>query len=507
MKTEVLQALVLWRKEAARKEGIRELYRIFSNATLEELARKEPQDEYELLTIKGIGEKKCERYGKEILSLIRNAAHEDESAHFNSSLPPENFSEKTESVGEFLDRLNLSLSSRGGRVRGEVTSFQWRNTCVYFSLKDSHNEAVLSCFMWAKDLMLFGVELHEGMDVVVNGFPPVYKPSGKMNFNVSDIELVGEGALKASYEALKKKLEIEGMFDVEQKKKIPEFPQRIGIITSLQGAVIHDFLNNISRHEFHFLCADTRVEGQLAVRDLLHSLRQFRKKPLDVLVIMRGGGSMESLQAFNNEALVREIRTLPFPVIAAIGHHQDVPLLSLVADKAVSTPTAAAHILGEGWEKAKSRLEDMHHAVYSQFIAVLRKENLILDRHQRVIEISVSAIVEQLSLSRQAFSKCTFLLDSRIREIGKNIYTQKKNILSFFYLCIKNNAENIHRIEKSLFFHSPERMLQLGYCLVRKKKGIIRSVRNVSKDEELEITLSDGKIISQVTCTKYEGKQ
>jgi exodeoxyribonuclease VII large subunit len=183
------------------------------------------------------------------------------------------------------------------------------------------------------------------MEVIVEGTPSIYIPNGRFNFGVNTIELVGEGALKMAYDKLKKKLDSEGLFDIERKKLIPELPERIGLITSETGAVIHDFLTNIGKYGFKIKFFNSRVEGQLAIKDLLSAIEYFEDKDIDVLVIIRGGGSLESLQAFNNEVLIRKIADFEKPVICGIGHDKDVPLCALVADLLVSTPTAVTTVL------------------------------------------------------------------------------------------------------------------------------------------------------------------
>jgi len=183
------------------------------------------------------------------------------------------------------------------------------------------------------------------MEVIVEGMPNIYVPNGRFNFSVNTIELVGEGALKLAYDKLKKKLTAEGLLAVERKKTIPELPEKIGLITSETGAVIHDFLTNIGKYGFKIKFFNSRVEGQLAIKDLLKAIEYFKNQDIDVLVIIRGGGSFESLQAFNNEVLVRKIAEFEKPVICGIGHDKDIPLSALAADLLVSTPTAVTTVL------------------------------------------------------------------------------------------------------------------------------------------------------------------
>jgi len=344
---DLLEKLKSWRAAVAKKEGV-ELYRVLPNKTIEAIAELEPKTKNDLLSIKGIKEKKFEKYGAEILSLVSNGQETEEiMLETNSSGEI-----KIYTVSRYLDVLNFQLKQIPARVKGEISSLDIRNNYLFFSIKDAKNESVLVCFMWKKRYDLCGIAIEEGMEIIVEGFPEVYKPSGKFSFKTATVELVGEGVLKKAYDALKKQLEKEGLFLPERKKRIPEFPRNIGLITSETGAVIHDFLNNLGKHGYHIQFVDSRVEGQIAVRSLISALDYFENKDVDVVVIIRGGGSLESLQAFNNEVLVRRVADFKVPVICGIGHDKDVPLASLAADKLVSTPTAATNILDETWDKA-----------------------------------------------------------------------------------------------------------------------------------------------------------
>jgi len=195
---------------------------------------------------------------------------------------------------------------------------------VYFSLKDEKDGALINCIIWKSRYAVYGVELKEGVKIIASGYPEIYAPSGRISFIAETIELAGEGALKKAYEKLKKKLAAEGLFEEERKRPLPKYPEKIGVVTSRQGAVLADFLNNLGKFGFKIKMIDSRVEGQLAVADLLLSIKSFQKQDIDALVIIRGGGSLESHLAFNNEMLVRAIADFPVPVIAGIGHHTRV---------------------------------------------------------------------------------------------------------------------------------------------------------------------------------------
>jgi len=291
MDNELLQKLKDWRRDIAQKESVASFH-IFHNITLETIASLKPKTKEELMSIKGIKERKFEKYGANVLALINGNLKSDESNVQNK----ERKDEKPYTISGYLNFLNTEFRRYGARVQGEVNSLDIRDNYLFLSLKDKDDKSILSCFMWKNNYELCGISLEIGMEIIVDGFPEIYPLTGRFNFRVSTIELVGEGALKKAYDKLRQKLEKEGLFSTERKKPIPEFPQRIGLITSETGAVIHDFLNNLGKHGYHTQFVNSKVEGQAAVHDLLSAINYFDDKNIDVLVIIRGGGSMESLQ-------------------------------------------------------------------------------------------------------------------------------------------------------------------------------------------------------------------
>ena len=260
----------------ARQENV-PAFRVFVDKTLEGIAALRPKNKDELLTIKGMGERKFERYGREILEMIGGNDGPITGLFCDASRNGEtgNDKKKPYTVSGYLDLLNRELRKREARVQGEISSLDIRDNYLFFSLKDKDDESLLSCFMWMNNYKLCGVSFEEGLEIVVEGFPEVYKPNGRLSFRVSSAELVGEGALKRAYEQLKKKLEDEGLFLPERKKPIPEFVQRIGLITSETGAVIHDFLNNLGQYGYQIKFFSSRVEGQAAIKDLLSAIEYF----------------------------------------------------------------------------------------------------------------------------------------------------------------------------------------------------------------------------------------
>lgn len=381
------------------------------------------------------------------------------------------------SVSRFIDRLNEQLQSEPARVVGEVAQVQHAASGhIYFVLKDKTGTALINCALWKSRASIFGATIKDGTEIIVTGQANIYAANGRLSLIAEAVELVGEGALKAQYEALKKKLQEEGLFASERKKTLPKYPRTIGIITSTAGAVIHDFCNNLGKHGVKVYIMDARVEGAAAVPDLLAAIKTFKNKQLDALVIIRGGGSFESLAAFDNEALVRAIGDLPFPVIAGIGHHQDQPLLCYAADLAVSTPTAAAVALNQSWDEAQYLLQNSQHKIVSGLQTTITESRLILANANQAVQAYFDQIIGR-------YQRAVEKIRRAITNFGSQVILQREKIKNYQTIINQND---------------PHRQLRLGYSLVRKNDTIIRSIKNVQVGETLTITVIDGSINTQV---------
>jgi exodeoxyribonuclease VII large subunit len=364
--------------------------------------------------------------------------------------------DKLFSVSDYLEIINRGLRVFESKILGEVSQVSFGPTGhVYFTLKDEKKESLIKCVIWKYKYEICGLKIEEGIKIIASGYPEIYAPWGRFSFKAETIEHAGEGTLKKEYDRLKKKLEEEGLFADSIKRPIPEYPQKIGVITSKQGAVIADFLNNLGKFGFKIKMMDSRVEGQAAALDLVEAVKAFRKEEIEVLVIMRGGGSLESMLGFNNEALVREIRSFPVPVIAAIGHHKDAPLAALAADFSTSTPSIAATVLSESWEQASS---------------ALLKEAVVFEMFKNVLQNSQNYLKECL-----------------------------KNSLSGFTSLVSTTKEQLNYSEKIIHLRNPETQLKLGYSLARTTNGkLIKKIENAKVGETMEVQVSDGKIFSKI---------
>jgi exodeoxyribonuclease VII large subunit len=368
--------------------------------------------------------------------------------------------EKVFTVSEFIEVLNTFFKKEKVRMVGEISELKRAPSGhVYFSVKDKEAPGSLSCIIWSRNYDMCGIVLEVGMEVVMSGYPNIYPNSGKLSFVADTVELVGEGALKKAYEALKKKLDEEGVFAPARKRQIPEFVHKIGVITSREGAVIHDFVNNLGKFGFEVNLVDARVEGQQAVRSLLDAVHTLAKRDIEVLVIIRGGGSLESLQAFNNETLIREIVGFKVPVIAGIGHDQDVPLLALAADYMTSTPTAAAHLVSRSWEEAYARIREFAN---------------LLDR----IPLEIEKVRDKLERSWV-------------------------NISSSFENALRDDLQKVELAERTVRANDPERQLRLGYAIARNGGKVVSSVSKLKTGEKVEVQVSDGSFISEVNTIQH----
>ena len=427
------------------------------------------------------------------------------------------------SINEYLDTVNKELSNYESRIIGEVMEIQMYPTYLFFKIKDKEEgkPAVLTCIMWKSDYNLNGLDLKVGLEIIVSGKSSIYKPSGRFSLNVKTIELVGEGALKIAYDKLKVKLQKEGLFDEEKKRPIPLYPNKIGLITSKSGAVIADFSTNIGKFGYKISFIDSRVEGQLATEELLNSIRTFRDRDIDVLVIIRGGGSMESFLPFNNEILVREVATFPVPVLAGIGHEKDVSLLALAADIMVSTPTAVANALNESWERAESIVSLSEQSIFVKFKDSLQIDKDFIRDSLDVMKNKFQKIFSDFSLAQESLKIGVKTIKDQIIDIDRRIQGALVPVLrkiNYSIANVRNNLSNditrgvfrkfgdsknkvdelLVSYQKQITNNDPKRQLKLGYSIVMRNGKILKTSSDLQEGDIVNVGLNEGSFDSEV---------
>ncbi len=513
----LLNELRNWRNNQARIEGV-EQYRVLSNATLEAIVGALPTNREEMLQVKGIKEAKYGKYGTTLLRMIKEQAGSDTEGVSRPPVKESKFESQEEinqelfqdstienqdstlTVSTFLDGLNIELSGMAARVQGEVSSVDVRERVVYFTIKDSEDESMLSCLIFRNQYTLSGVELAIGDEIIVEGAPDIYKPSGRLSFRAGLIELCGEGALKKAYDALKLKLEQEGVFAPEKKRALPLFPTRIALITSEQGAAIGDFTMNLGPQGFHVGFYPTSVEGKRAVIEILEALRYFDQHAddYDLLVMIRGGGSLESLQAFNNEALVRAVATCRIPTLLGVGHEKDVTLAALAADLMVSTPTATARTLREPWDEARGLLRH-----FEQHLPVLMERELSVVRTtlgtagESLLE-RLGAFLEYATTLRQALTERLLSLRVTLEQKISDMTQAKKELHQYFLASLERTTKELTYAEELLRQYDPTRVLKLGYSLVKSGQRIVKDVGGLKEGDILNVQLSKGSIGARI---------
>ncbi len=365
-------------------------------------------------------------------------------------------------------------------VRGEISNFtNHRSGHLYFSLKDS--EGQIRAVMFRSRAMSLKFMPESGMKVIVHGSVAVYPRDGSYQIYVNSMQPDGIGALYLAYEQLKAKLEAEGLFDIEHKRPIPMFPRRIGVITSPTGAAVRDIINVTGRRYpgADLFLYPALVQGDGAEQSLIKALDYLDKSRLcDVIIIGRGGGSIEDLWAFNSEALARRIYEAEVPVISAVGHETDFTICDFVADMRAPTPSAAAELAVPDKKELLMRLDTLNERLYNALVSRTQKARERLDvlKERADAGVVLSNIDRRRDLTLAYYDRARLYTDSIVSKLKETFATS----------VAKVNALN------------PLSVLSRGYSLAESEQGVIKSVKDVKTDEEIRIILSDGRILARV---------
>lgn len=415
-----------------------------------------------------------------------------------------------------------------GRVylTGEISNFRLRPTHQYFSLKDEN--AIISATMFQSAFKKIQFRPEEGMKVLVIGKVSVFEKSGQYQINIEHMEPDGVGALYLAYEQLKKKLEAEGLFSLP-KKPIPQFPKKIAILTSESGAVIQDIQTTVARRFpiVQLVLYPTVVQGVHAVNSILKNLDLVEQEDYDVVIIGRGGGSIEDLWAFNEEPVVRRVAELSIPVISSVGHETDTTLIDFVSDMRAATPTAAAEIATPVLMEIHQQLRNLQTRLEQ---ALSRQLQIKRERMQALANASIFQNPERIY---QVYQQRVDQLEMRLQQMMQQSVQHKRQQLvkhqhrlelgspsrrvqtekqALQYLAkrleqaqgqlLKDKKQQFQRAIQQLDLLSPLKIMNRGYGILQQEETIIKSVDQLEVEQELTIQLVDGTVCSKVTSVE-----
>lgn len=509
----MLEILKQKRREIAQREG-KELFKIFHNSVLEATATVRPKNKEELAEIKGWGKKKIEKYGDEIIIAI-NGRKEEKITE-----------DKILSVHELLSYVNSLLSSVGTvKVRGEIieVSSHPEGYYCFFRIKDSQTEEhSVSCYVGRLKYENFRHLVEVGMEVVLEATPSLYKNGGFRLF-VERVEPYGEGALKKAFEALKKKLEAKGYFDPARKRPLPEFIQKIGLITSESGAAIRDFRKNLGEYGFEIYFMDVRVEGDYAEQSIVSAIKWFNKNlpELDVLVLIRGGGGLEELKAFNSEGIAEAIVLSRLPIMTGIGHERDETIADYCADRNFSTPSLVAAFIKTQREQLIERVEvcsgnlislidnlfneekdyisAKSEELKSAFYNVLGRYKLLLSKVAEQMHNGLNRIFKEFKVLEQNFLRLIYDYESTVKNQLHGIDIVIHKCLNLLGRKFDLGKSRLKTAEATLLSLNPEAILRRGYSIAyRADKHVLREAKDTKVGESVSVKLYKGKISSRV---------
>ncbi len=383
------------------------------------------------------------------------------------------------SVSALTNRIRSVLESDfvGIDVQGEISNFKHHSSGHrYFTLKD--DKAQIKCVMWRGKFLSF--QPRDGMQVIAKGSLTVYPPQGNYQLDCSDLRPFGEGDLYLAYEALKAKLMAEGYFDANRKKALPKLPFSIGISTSPTGAAVQDMLSTLKRRlpftTVYF--RPTLVQGEGSAEDIVRAIKDLEKTPAEIIIIGRGGGSIEDLWSYNTEMVAKAIFDCSKPIISAVGHETDFTIADFVADYRAPTPSAAAEHATPDRAELLDQLTHYYQRLFQKINSQLKSYQMHLLHLQKRLKHPSEKITQQAQ---------------QLDQLEKNLYRIMK-----FYLQHKH--EKIAHYAQTLDSLSPLKVLQRGFSITKNKvtNKIILHRDDVSVGEHIITRLIDGEIESQV---------
>lgn len=373
-------------------------------------------------------------------------------------------------------RRTLEESFEQVSVIGEISNFKSHiSGHWYFSLKDS--DAVINCTMWKGFNQYVFFTPQDGMKIIVNGKLTVYPPRGSYQLDIRSMKPAGLGELQEAFEKLKKKLETEGLFDEKFKKPIPSFPEKIGVVTAIDGAAFRDLVS-VAERRFplaEIVIAPARVQGSGAADSIVNGIKLLNQYPgINVIILARGGGSIEDLWAFNEEIVARAIFKSRIPIISGVGHEVDFTIADYVADLRAPTPSVAMEI-------ATPDITDIENFI-NDFISdcSITIENLIEDKKEDVAQFSESYGIRMLY----------DLLNRKSQQVDICVSSMTQNTEKFFM----NYDKKISLLNKSLEGFDIQRVLKRGFVLVKQNSKFVTRAIDFNKELETRLKFFDGEV-------------
>ena len=416
-------------------------------------------------------------------------------------------------------------------LTGQVSNFRKRPTHQYFSLKD--DRAVIQATIWSGIYQKLGFDLEEGMKINVVGRVQVYEPSGSYSIIIEKAEPDGVGALALQFEQLKKKLSEEGLFQDRFKQTIPQFAKKIGVVTSRSGAVIQDIITTVTRRfpGVEIILYPTKVQGEGAAEEIARNIAWANERDdLDVLIIGRGGGSIEDLWAFNEEIVVRTIFESRLPVISSVGHEIDMTLSDFVADKRAATPTAAAELatpvtkldlltylknqerrMATAVQNTLSKKEKAL-KVLSQSVIFRQPERLYDGYLQRLDQLQLrlkQSVNSELVRQEQRVLELVHRLEqlspiNKVHRYQDRLLQFEKLLRSQMAVVYDAKVAEAKRLSEALLMLDTSRIVARGYAIVKKEDAVVSSAKDLKKTDQVTLMMRDGQVELEVKDVKTE---
>jgi exodeoxyribonuclease VII large subunit len=412
-------------------------------------------------------------------------------------------------------------------IEGEISNFRAPESGhLYFTLKDGN--AQIRVVMFRSSARLLRFRPADGLQVVVRGRVTVYEDRGELQISAEYMEPKGAGSLQLAFEQLKAKLEAEGLFAAERKKRIPTLPSRIGIVTSAQAAALRDILNILQRrhHSVNVMIFPAQVQGDAACYEVAEGVRYFNKHDnVEVIIVARGGGSAEDLAPFNHEALARTIAASEIPVISAVGHETDFTITDFVADLRAPTPSAAAELVIRSRQEIEEQSSVLHdrltramryrllmgrqsltelaqHGAFGRIMEVIRQRQQKLDDLTHRMELAERNLLQQLHRRWETTSAAIRHYDLRLVLSGmrKELDSKTTALLAVTRNVLLQHRVRTERLDTALQSLSPLAILDRGYALVFDSEGtLLKDSGRIKVGDEISARLAHGEIQARVT--------